>query len=405
LGVKALLVPTFDGIRGGVSLSIALTHISLATGWVPDHEPFRALRSSMFFSIEFLFLVGGFVAFLPAVVHGTFIGGRAYGLRRLGRILPIYWLTLALAIALGPMLRPVSGANFPHDPFAVVGHVAFLQQELYPFRTGFGVQGIVWTMSIACIFYVLYPVVVKPYFRRPFIGLALAIGVAALWRTSTRSNPQVFLQFPLFCADFALGMTGAYVYVWLRRRDTPRLRTRLALICPAALAALLYLMYLAGVPVATRHGSLWGENVPLSIAVPLAFLVFLVTAAYLPGWARWVFANRVARWVGSISYALFLFHFLVIWLVLLVVPIPRNGSPESMLELTAIVLPITLTLAWLATRFVEVPVRRRAQALGARVQRPIRLDRQTEPEAARPQAPPASPDPAPALAASPSTAR
>ena len=118
-----------------------------------------------------------------------------------------------------------------------------------------------------------------------------------------------------------------------------------------------------------------------------------------------MFANRVARWVGSISYALFLFHFLVIWLVLLVVPIPRNGSPESMLELTAIVLPITLTLAWLATRFVEVPVRRRAQALGARVQRPIRLDRQTEPEAARPQAPPASPDPAPALAASPSTAR
>jgi peptidoglycan/LPS O-acetylase OafA/YrhL len=403
LGVKTLWVPTFDGIRGGVSLSIALTHISLATGWVPDHEPFRALRSSMFFSIEFLFLVGGFVAFLPAVVHGTFIGGRAYGLRRLGRILPVYWLTLVLAIALGPLLRPVSGANFPHDPFAVLGHVAFLQQELFPFRAGFGVQGIVWTMSIACIFYVLYPLIVKPYFRRPFIGLALAIGIAVLWRTSTRSNPQLFLQFPLFCADFAIGMTGAYIYVWLRRRDTPRLRTWLALACPAALGVLLYLLYLAGVPVATKQGFLWGESVPLSIAVPLAFLAFLVTAAYLPAWARWVFANRVARWVGSISYALFLFHFLVIWLVLLVVPIPRNGSPQSMLELTAIVLPITLTLAWLATRFIEAPVRRRAQALGARVQRPVVLERETEAAAASPEARPASPEPA--LATSPSTAR
>src|SRR5205814_3164427 len=136
-----------DGIRGAVSLSIMFTHISLATGWRPDHEPFRALRSSSFFSIEFLFLVGGFVAFLPIVVNGAFIGARAYGLRRAGRILPLYWLTLALALALGPLLRPISGANFPHDPVAVLGHSVFLQQELYPFRAGFGVQGIVWTMS------------------------------------------------------------------------------------------------------------------------------------------------------------------------------------------------------------------------------------------------------------------
>ena len=396
VGVKSVWVPAFDGIRGYISLSIALTHITLAVGWRPDHEPFRALRSSMFFSIEFLFLVGGFVAFLPAVVHGKFLGARSYALRRAGRILPVYWLTIAAALALGPLLRPISAANYPHDPLAALGHAVFLQQELYPFPAGFGVQGIVWTMSIACLFYVLYPLIVKPYYRRPFVGLAIAIGVAALWRTSTRSNPNLYLQFPLFCADFALGMTAAYVSVWLRRRETPRLRGWLALACPAALALLLYLMYLSGLPVATGHGYLWGESVPLSIAVPLTFAVFLIAAGYLPRWAARAFANPVARWIGGISYALFLFHFLVIWLVLLVIPVPRNATPRSTVELAAIVLPITLTLAWAATRYLEGPLRRRAQVLAARVQRPVNLDR-PEPAEDRAASRPSGPwDPRPA---------
>ena len=65
----------------------------------------------------------------------------------------------------------------------------------------------------------------------------------------------------------------------------------------------------------------------------------------------------------------------MIWLVLSVVPIPRNGSPSSMLELTMIVLPITFTLAWLATRYLENPLRRRAHVVAARFQRPIQLGR------------------------------
>lgn len=214
-------IPAFDGIRGCISVAIALTHISLATGWRPNHEPFRALRGSMFFSIEFLFLMGGFALFLPAVVYGSFVGLRTYALRRAGRLLPLYWLTLALAVALGPLLRPVSGANPPHDWTAVLGHVLFLQQELYPGQAGFGVQGIVWTMSFTALFCVVFPLVVRPYLRWPFLGLAAAIGLTVAWRTTTESHPDLFGQFPLFCADFGLGMTAAFVYARLRAALVP----------------------------------------------------------------------------------------------------------------------------------------------------------------------------------------
>lgn len=139
--VRALWIPAFDGIRGSLSVAIALTHISLATGWRPNHEPFRALRGSMSFFIEFLFLLGGFAVFLPVVAYGGLVGIRTYALRRAGRLLPLYWLTLAIAVAMGPLLRPISGANFPHDWTAVLGHVLFLQQELYPGQRASGSRG------------------------------------------------------------------------------------------------------------------------------------------------------------------------------------------------------------------------------------------------------------------------
>ena len=44
----------------------------LATGWVPQHELPHAMRASTFLAIDFLFLISGFVAFLPVVATRSF---------------------------------------------------------------------------------------------------------------------------------------------------------------------------------------------------------------------------------------------------------------------------------------------------------------------------------------------
>lgn len=209
---------------------------------------------------------------------------------------------------------------------------------------------------------------VRPYLRWPFLGLAAAIGLTVAWRMSTESQPDLFGQFPLFCADFALGMTAAFVYVRLRRRAGPRVRRGLAWACPGAVLVLLYLLYAAGLPIVKDrpHHVPGHESVVLSIAVPLAFAIVVLTVAYLPAWAQRPVTNRVSRWIGSINCAIFLFHFLVIWLVLGAVDIPRNGSLGSMVLLTALVLPVAVAAAWAATRFVERPIRVWAQRAGRR---------------------------------------
>jgi len=93
----ALWVPSLDGIRGFVSLSILLVHVQLAVNWIPNHEFPRALRASWFFSIELLFLMGGLRGHAPRRGVRAFPGARRYAVRRAGRLLPLYWVTIALA--------------------------------------------------------------------------------------------------------------------------------------------------------------------------------------------------------------------------------------------------------------------------------------------------------------------
>jgi len=75
-----------------------------------------------------------------------------------------------------------------------------------------------------------------------------------------RGDIATFLQFPLFALDFGLGMTGAYLYVRLRRGELAPLRRYAGRACLAAAAALVVLAYFAGLPVARGSGGYWGES-------------------------------------------------------------------------------------------------------------------------------------------------
>ena len=213
---REIYLPAFDGVRGMIALSITLAHSMRAVGWWPNHEFPSALRSSWFFSIEFLFLLGGFVAFLPLLHFGRF-SARSFAMRRAGRILPLYYVTLLAAVLLGSELREVTLVSDPHHVGAVLAHLVFLQHLVYPFESGFGVHGIVWTMTIVVCFWLLYPVIARPYARHPFIGLAAAIALMVAWRLAFSGESRIALQFPLFAADFAIGMTAAWCYLRLRR--------------------------------------------------------------------------------------------------------------------------------------------------------------------------------------------
>jgi peptidoglycan/LPS O-acetylase OafA/YrhL len=344
--------------------------------------------------------VSGFVMFLPTVGRGRFGSVRAYAVRRAGRILPPYYLSLAVALAVRPLVSGhVHLAQGPHDMPAVLAHLVFMQLELFPFSAGFGTQGVIWTLSVSVLFYALLPLVAERFLRRPAVGLLAGVALALAWRqlANPMRSGDLFLQFPLFAGDYAIGMAAAWMYVRLRLRaasGSGELTRQLALpVFGGALAALLLLFHTVG-DVLIRRGMVgfFNESMAMSVLVPLVFAVLVVASAFTPRWAQWPLANRASRWLGEVSYGIFLYHFMITLVALWLLRIPANDSPLSLLELAAVVLPATLLMAWLSAAFYEQPLRERARRLARRVQERSRL---------RPMATGTHDTALPALAASP----
>jgi peptidoglycan/LPS O-acetylase OafA/YrhL len=362
-------VPSLDGVRGLTSLSIALTHVQLVSGWVPRHRFPLTMRWSWVVAIEFFFVLGGWVAMLPVAQRGAFEGLRSYGLRRVGRILPTYYLSLVVIVAIGAWIRPPFQDAWPHGFAAVLVHAGFLQEMVYPGRVGLGVNLVVWSMTIAALFYVTFPLVIRWYLRHPFLGLAAGIGVSVAWRVIFDGNDKAFQQYPLFVADFAVGMTAAWLYVRVWRRGGVSPRRALAVV-GAGLPVFAVLLWLVGHGIVAEHQVPRHEHLVVAIAVPAVFALLISTVPFLPRWAQWPLDNRLARWIGDVSFGLFMFHFVTIYLMVKVLGIATDGSPKALLELLASVIPASFAIAWLATRYVEEPARAWMRARAARLEAP-----------------------------------
>jgi peptidoglycan/LPS O-acetylase OafA/YrhL len=97
---------------------------------------------------------------------------------------------------------------------------------------------------------------------------------------------------------------------------------------------------------------------------------------------RWQrpFAHPFARWLGDISYGMFLIHFVIITFavrLLFFTPSPGlpavvqgDGSFGTFVELAAVVLPLTVLYGYVSGRYLEQPIRRWAQRFGRRQEEP-----------------------------------
>lgn len=359
-----------DGIRGLAILWVFAFHANAlligwpsagSSGWGPS------LAQKGLLGVQLFFVLSGFLLAQPwmtAAAAGTpypRIG--SFFARRARRILPTYWLHLALLFGvILPILRG-SSALLATD----VGqinlwlHIPVLH-FLHPgSSSSLGLNMALWSLSIEAQFYLLLPFLAPLFVRnRVLIALPAALAVALLWKTyapdllmewiylsvspsrlvffdpiSGRAGPfpiemmRFFLerQLPGEIIAFALGMAAANLYSRLGS-DGPT-RQGLRAIDAAALAfvvlatpALVHLSFgdlLTGV---------WWRllGMPLFLA-GCALLVF--AAAFRTPLIDRIFASPVLAPIGLISYSLFLWHEPVLRLVATgrLLPNACDGAP------------------------------------------------------------------------------
>ena len=331
-GKPTLVVPALDGFRGMAAMSVLLYHCLMgAARPALDEGPIRSILVSGYMGVDFFFVISGFVLFLPTVVNGGRFGSvGAYALRRAARIIPAYWVLLLVLGVTQPLLTTLH-ADLPYESgrglLNLLLHMTFLQHSLgiwLNLPAGFLVHGAVWTLSLEALYYVVLPVVASRYYRRPFVGLVLALAVALAWKLAVTWPDTVdpkewsvlriilITQLPNYLGHFAAGMTGAYVFVRLRDRVIlPAHRATAGVIAGAAALIVFLGMRAEGTRDLVSVNGLYDHFTrPLYIA--LAFAVLLPATALAPRWLQFPVANPLSRRLGDMSYGLYLWHLIFV---------------------------------------------------------------------------------------------
>ena len=410
------VVPAFDGFRAFAIMAIVLFHVVNSSGFL-DRIGDSSLGGQLIWGtgpqlVDMLFIVSGFVVFLPTVAQGGHFGSvRGYSIRRGARLLPAYWLSLGVMLL---VMATKSGVPMPG-----LGGLAsnFSGQQtivsLFSPHTliGFGPDSPVWTLTLEIGFYVLLPFIAAAYFRRPLVGLAIALAIAVVWREAFSHIDQVagwvgidvtnaratqlhldsLIQLPSWAFSFAAGMTGAWAYVELRRRyDRARLEKMAARALVVAGIAFALFVYLAGrqaigdETLAALPNLKVRESAFLSIGYTASLATVMVALALASPRLQLPFAYPLSRKLGDISYGIYLIQAPLIFFLVFHQVLSTDGGVGTLAAWTAIVISIAMVYGYLSARVVEQPIRRWAHRFGRQAQSASgeRPDRPVRPESA-----------------------
>jgi peptidoglycan/LPS O-acetylase OafA/YrhL len=336
-GVHGRVLPALDGLRAVAALLVVGYHVALTTwpldvGWA---------------GVAVFFVLSGYLITRLSLADeaGPGFSFRAFWIRRVTRIVPLYLLAVAAYTVL-PFLGEEGGgwATVARTlPYYLTFNGEFVED---------GPMSIAWSLGIEEKFYLLWPVVAFALLAGRGARLHLTAAAAALCLVAAVLFPVAGLS------GYAGLLVGAAVAFLERRRGWHDAGLPGPLARPGA-------GWLAALAVA---GVLLGANLPGDDRVVYLLLcplvgVLLLHLAHGRSAVTRALGTSAMRWLGRRSYGIYLVHPLALAVWAKVVP---AGLPGRGLWLGLGCLALTLVVSDLAHRLVETPFIRLGRRWSAR---------------------------------------
>ena len=313
--------PDIQGLRAIAVLAVVANHMA---GW----------PSGSFVGVDVFFVISGYL--ITGILVREFerrrtISFRGFYARRIKRILPAGLFVIGATVCATRVLAGIDRYHFTAKDaiasvlfdanwhFARTG-VNYFNQSLPPSPLQH-----YWSLSVEEQFYFVWPWLLlgllliglrlrlwRHEHTRPVAGFAIAVicGISLVWAFSETAQDPRAAYFSTFVRAWELGL-GALVAIAAEpiSRCDPRLRRVVAL---GGLLGVLCSLFVV------RSSS--GFPAPWALLPTLSTAAVLAAGAGLSGRSLLPLTNPVSQYVGETSYSIYLWHFPMIVLIVLIVP-------------------------------------------------------------------------------------
>jgi exopolysaccharide production protein ExoZ len=283
-------------LRAVAALAVVAHHVQLdfvTRLGLPDALPDLNLGAA---GVDVFFVISGFVmVYASEPLFGRSDGAREFWLRRLIRIVPLYWAVTSLYLVLTLLFPDMATSRY--SPALIAASYLF-----FPFPREDGVMqpvaGLGWTLNYEMFFYLVFGLGLAFQRKAAVAAVAVALTLAAAWGWATGpvAGAVGFWTDPIIL-EFVFGMTLA-----LAVRAGWRLRPVTAVFLMGAGLVMLAFAFPMRLVTGLPRGLAWGLPVALFVA-----------GAVLGDFRR--SDGALARALGAIgdaSYSLYLLHPFVI---------------------------------------------------------------------------------------------
>lgn len=346
---------SLTGLRFPAALAVWLFHISL-----PAFSPFAdpdvarayavAVRDLGAAGVTFFFVLSGFVLTWSAAEGDPVV---SFWRRRFVRIVPLYWVSAAVAFWAIPQGAAAPGGGVPY--------LTLTQVWLPDYATNFGLNPPGWSLAVEAFFYLAFPFLLVPLRRAgaaalrwvllgavlvvvlvTVLGGRLPAGGTYLVNEPAVSGLQYWFVYVLPVGrlpDLVLGMVLALL---VRRGALGRV----------GLGAAVGSVVLATV-VSPVTPFFVGQR--LTFLVPSALLVVALAQRDVAG-RRSVLATPVAIRLGEVSFAFYLVHMSVLSVLGRTVFTAPTDQPARIAGYLAASVGLSVVVAWVAFTMIERPL-------------------------------------------------
>ncbi len=330
-----------QALRAIAALMVVVVHAyAVESTYLPGRPwttPFHVLGT---YGVDLFFVISGTVMLVStATWFGEPSAPRRFLARRATRIYPPYIVVTALVLVAYLLVPSATGEHRSARPDVLLSFLALPQR-------GEPLLVVGWTLTYELVFYCVFAVALR--FQRRYLPLVTGIwllAVVLIGAFGPPENPWVRVLGSWFNLEFVFGMVIGTAVL------------RGALLAPRALFALAVALVVVAC-VATAYSGrefltiAWWR--PWAVGAPMALLVYAALGLEKHG----VLAPRWLRAQGDASYALYLWHVLVIGGIGLALNRAHVHGAPARLVIVFGGYALAIAVSFLAYRYVERPMLR-----------------------------------------------